>query len=144
MKIIKKKYQKLIKKLNKCVNENLNKEKYNIIDDIYEKIKEIVNRLHMICVFYGTLISEVKFDNINDIDVLILIERKYKPSLFKIIDIKKKIKEKIESPKEIDVFFFSIEEMVALKKNSALLRTLKKGICLKLNDSFKFPFSKFG
>ena len=129
-----------MKRLDKCGNENLREEKYSIIDDIYEGIKEILDNLPMICVFYGTLISEVNFDNINDIDLLILIERKYKPSLFKIIDIKRTIREKIESPKIIDVFFFSIEEMAILKKNSALLKTLKKGIYLKLDRSFKFPF----
>lgn len=144
MKTIKRKYCRVIKRLDKYVNKNISKEKFSIINDIYKRIKEILNNLPMICIFYGTLISEANFDNINDIDILILIERKYKPSLYKIMEIKKFIKEKIETPREIDVFFFSIEEMAILKKKSVLLKTLKKGIYLKLDHSFKFPFFNLG
>lgn len=133
MKNLKKKYSRLIKRLDKCLNDKLNKKKYRVIDEIYEGIREILNNLPMICVFYGSFTSELGFDNINDIDVLILMERKYKPSLFKIIDLKRTIRENILSPKEIDAFFFPLEEITKLKKSSALLKELSKGIHYILN-----------
>lgn len=133
MKTIKKKYRKLILRLDKYIIETLNKKKYSIIDKIYEGIRKILNNIPMICVFYGSFTSKLSFNTIKDIDILILIERKYKPSLFKIIEIKRIIRAKIQSPKEIDVFFFTLEEMNKLKKSSSLLQTFRKGIHYKLD-----------